>query len=375
MNIVFVIRSVAKKNGTERTFIDKMNALSNMGHVVTLVTYEQGSHPYAFPIDERVQCVDMDCRYFTIYKYSFPRRLFESWKIKHRFQQKMNAFVDKIHPDVITTPTYSGDYMKQIMSLRCKTKVIVESHSAFTYEMRGGSFFERLRKRLLLGIIKQCDLLIALTNGDSYYWKQYMKNVAVVNNPITFYPKTIDSKHKVTGRIIAVGRLVPQKRFDRLIDAFYLIAGKYPSWYIDIYGEGDDRDMFQRKIEYLGLIGRVNLKGVTTSIYSEFERSQFFVLSSDYEGFALVLLEAMACGTPVVSTDCPFGPSDIITDGVDGLLCKMETHDLASKMEWMMTHNNERKEMEKKARQSVARYKKDIVMKEWEKAYMSVLDK
>lgn len=373
MNIVFVIRSVAKKNGTERTFIDKMNALANMGHVVTMVTYEQGSHPYAFPIDKRVQCVDLDCRYFTTYKYSLPRRLFETWKVKRLFLQKMYALIDNIHPDVITTPTYTGDYMKQIVSLRCKTRVIVESHSAFIYEMRGGSFFERLRKRSLLCVVKQCDLLIALTNADSYHWKQYVKNVAVVSNPVTFYPQKIDSKHKVTGRIIAVGRLVPQKRFDRLIDAFHLIAANYPLWYIDIYGEGDDRDMLQEKIEYLGLAERLNLKGTTTCIYSEFERSQFFVLSSDYEGFGLVLLEAMACGTPVVSTDCPFGPSDIVTDGVDGLLCKMDVDDLAAKMEWMITHETERTEMGIRAHKSVARYRKENIMKEWEKAYLSVI--
>jgi glycosyltransferase involved in cell wall biosynthesis len=81
----------------------------------------------------------------------------------------------------------------------------------------------------------------------------------------------------------------------------------------------------------------------------------------------------MACGTPVVSTDCIFGPSEIIENGVDGLLCRLDVEDLASKMEWMITHEKERKEMGIRAHQSVVRYRRENVMKEWERAYLNIL--
>ena len=87
-----------------------------------------------------------------------------------------------------------------------------------------------------------------------------------------------------------------------------------------------------------------------------------------------MIVESMSCGTPVVSTDCPFGPAEIIDDGVDGLLCKMDAQDLASKIEWMITHEEERKQMGIKAHLSVARYRKDVVMKQWENEYVSVMN-
>jgi len=96
------------------------------------------------------------------------------------------------------------------------------------------------------------------------------------------------------------------------------------------------------------------------------------VLCSDYEGLPLVLIEAMACGIPVVSTDCPYGPREIIDDGVTGLLSAMDAQALADKMEWMMSHEAEREEMGARAHQAAARYKKDVVMVEWEKAYLSL---
>jgi len=119
----------------------------------------------------------------------------------------------------------------------------------------------------------------------------------------------------------------------------------------------------------------VHLIPPTKDIYNEFQRSQFFVLSSDYEGFGLVIIEAMACGIPVVSTDCPYGPSEIIEDGKTGLLAKMDVQDLADKMEWMITHEEERKAMGARAHQAAARYRKEVVMPEWEKAYLSVVGK
>jgi len=373
INMVFVFSSIANKSGTERTLTDKINYLASIGHEVTIITYEQGGHPYAFPVDEKVQCLDLGCRYFTIYKYFLLKRLWWGWKMKRCFKKELHLYVDRYHPDVIITPTYTWEYMNEIMSLKHKSCVVVESHTAFLHDMIGGTLLERIRKQILLRSIMKSDLLIALTNSDADSWKQYIRNVATVSNPLTFYPETLSLPSKEKGRIIAVGRLESQKRFDRLIIAFSLIAHKYPSWYIDIYGEGNEKEALQRQIEEKGLGKQIFLKGVTSNVYSEYERSQFLVFSSDYEGFGLVLIEAMACGLPCVSTDCPCGPSEIIEDCKTGLLAKMDAKDLSFKMEWMITHEKERKEMGIKARQSVVRYKKENVMKEWERAYLSVI--
>ena len=217
-------------------------------------------------------------------------------------------------------------------------------------------------------------MLIALTDHDASCWRQQnVSNVHVVPNPVTYYADGINNKKKERGRIIAVGRLASQKRFDRLIEAFSLLSGKYPEWYIDIFGEGELRGTLENLIKTKGLVGRINILNFVQDIYTEYMKSQFLVLSSDYEGFGLVITEAMACGVPVVSTDCPFGPSDIIDDGKTGLLAKMEVEDLAQKMEWMISHEMERRMMGEDAYKKAAQYRKEVVMPRWEKLYKNLI--
>ena len=374
MRLLFIIRSLANAHGVERTLIDKVNYLADHGHEVTMVTYEQGSHKYAFSVNPHVDCIDLDCRYFKLYGLPILRRLYEGFKMKRRFKDKIHALVETKHPDVVISPTYTVEYMKAVMSLKSKTRVILEAHSAFVHDMKSGGVMNYIKMYLLLQTIKRCDLLIALTQGDAKCWREHVKNVVVIVNPVSDYPEVIDDEPKITGRIVSMGRLQPQKRFDRLIDAFSLIADKYPGWFIDIYGEGNERQMLEDLIKSRGLVGRVLLKGESSDVFTEYKRSQFFAFSSDTEGFGLVLIEAMACGIPAVSVNCPFGPSEIIEDGVTGLLTKMNANDLAAKMEWMITHEAERQEMGARARKAAARYQIQVVMKDWEKAYASELN-
>ena len=167
-----------------------------------------------------------------------------------------------------------------------------------------------------------------------------------------------------------MGRLAPQKRFDRLIDAFALLAGKYPAWHVDIFGKGEDEKKLRQQIDRHGLVERIHILPPVDHIYAAYGQSDFLVLSSDFEGFGLVIVEAMACGTPVVATNCPYGPADIIRDGETGVLSKLEVKDLADKMEWMMTHDVERLQMGQKARQAVARYRQEVIIPQWEQAYL-----
>ena len=170
---------------------------------------------------------------------------------------------------------------------------------------------------------------------------------------------------------MCVGRLNDQKRIDRLVTAFSMIADKYPNWHVDVFGEGDKKDALQEQIDSSHLQDRFILHEPTKTIYDEYTKSQFLVLSSAYEGRPLVLIEAMACGLPCVSFDCPSGPAEIIDDGVTGLLAANgNVVDLAAKMEWMITHEKERKEMGEKAYIAASIYKPSNIMEEWERLYL-----
>lgn len=372
MNILFVLSSFAHPAGVERVMSDKMNYLAEQGHQVVFATYEQGQHPLVFPLHEAVKHVDLGCPYFTLYRYPLFLRLLKARSMKRLFLQRLQKLVNENSIELMVAPTNAVMFMGEMMKTRGVCKVI-ESHGAFTKTMRANTFFANVGKKIQLKAIRKCDLLITLTREDADCWNVLIPQVINLPNPVTSYNDVLPNFDKTDNRIIAVGRLNSQKRFDRLIEAFSLVALKYPLWFIDIYGDGEDRLLLLDRINKMNLQGRVNLKGQTDFIFSEYMKSQFLVLSSDYEGMPLVLLEAMASGIPCVSTRCPCGPSDVIDDGVTGLLCNMDVEDLAAKMEWMMSHEIERKEMGVKAHQVTARYKKERVMKEWEQAYMSVL--
>lgn len=377
MKLLYVVRSLHPVGGIERTLSDKANWMVSQGHEVMFVTYKQGNDSICFPLDDGIQLYDLDCSTFPMYQYPFLSRFFFYFKLKAKFKNRLRYIIDSFLPDVVVVAIPSAeDFVWDIVKVTQNAKVIIESHVAYDYFLMGKSKTDRLLYVLFspLRAIRKADMLIALTEHDASCWRhQKVKNVQVVPNPVTYYADDVNNVRKEKGRIIVVGRLASQKRIDRLIEAFSYISDRYPGWYVDIYGEGELREDLDYLIKEKGLKGRVNIMNFVHDIYPEYRRSQFLVLSSDFEGFGLVIIEAMACGIPIVSTDCPFGPSDIIDDGKTGLLAKMDVQDLADKMEWMISHADERHVMGENAHKKAAEYRKEIVMPRWEEMYVSLI--
>jgi glycosyltransferase involved in cell wall biosynthesis len=174
----------------------------------------------------------------------------------------------------------------------------------------------------LVSVSPRLDALLALTEADEKRWSGTAAGsqtiVAHIPNASPFPvadPAPLENKI-----VLAAGRLVPQKGFDLLIDAYAPLAEKFPDWQVHIYGEGPIRKTLEQQIHELGLEKNVLLMGFSDQFLSRLREVSIFALSSRHEGMPMVLLEAMSQGIPRISFDCPTGPSQLIEDGVDGLL-------------------------------------------------------
>jgi glycosyltransferase involved in cell wall biosynthesis len=283
-------------------------------------------------------------------------------------------------PDYIITTTYSLKVAKDILKVKGNAKTIMESHISHDSVIRHYDFKKNDINRLIfkfydnlnLRTLQKYDAFISLTKKDASQWEKSGIKVKVIPNPVTEYPSTVEMNKTCNYRIIAVGRLNHQKGFDRLITAFSLISKKQHKWKVDIFGQGELEGELNRQITDYNLQDRITIHQPTKEIFKEYLRSDFFVLSSNYEGFGLVLIEAMSCGIPVLSYDCPYGPNEIITDGYDGLLVENgNIQQLSQKMEWLIEHEEERRRMGTQARLSAKRYEIHHVMTYWEELFQN----
>lgn len=371
MKIVYVYDAIARIGGVERILVDKMNYLAEVyGYEVYLITAAQGNHPFSFPLSDKVKHIDINARFHVQYQYKFPKRLWMRWKLDYDFKHRLQEQIGLIDPEiVIGTTYYKADV---ICKLKCRAKKVIESHCAKSYTgqndgIRRNIFLQWLHTFQLARynriVERKSDVIVALTKGDAAEWKK-TRNVFVIPNAVSQIPeiKTTCEVH----RVISVGRLTYQKGYDLLIETWNIIHKKHPDWKLDIFGNGPLREELQKQISQYELDNEIRIHPPTDHITEEFLHSSIYVMSSRFEGFGLVLIEAMACGLPCISFDCPYGPSDLIKNNKNGLLVKNSSiPHFSESINYLIDHKETRQEYGKKAKENAKRFLLKNVMPQW----------
>lgn len=372
MRIVYIVKYIAQLGGLDRILSFKMNYLAQHGYEVHLITYEQGKHPISFPLDERIEHTDVDVRFFTRHGNGLVKRVKQYFDMRRTFKQRVYDKVKEIDPDVIVTLTDSYTLLDILMKIPGRAYRVIESHvernsfqKRFDFKGKPGLYqLASLFDRYITRKIKKADCFVTLTQHDAEAWPE-LKFVKFIPNPLSYMPEsrsTLENK-----QVLSVGRLDWQKGYDMLVDVWKIVNQKHPDWNLKVFGDGSFREELEKKTHDCGLDASMKWEHATPRIFDLYLESSIYVMSSRYEGFGLVLTEAMSCGVPCVSFNCPFGPSEIIKDGEDGLLVPIDdVQKLADSICRLIEDEQLRKSMGEKAVENVQRYEPHSVMKQWE---------
>ena len=360
----------------ERVLLNKVRYLVEVIHWdVTVVTTDQKGRPpfYAFP--PQVRMLDLDINYTDDNNKGVLGKTMGYLKRRRLHRKRLTELLMREKADVVESLFPSESSF--IPEIKDGSRKVLELHFCKFFRLQYGrrglmGLIDKIRTRQDERLVRSFDRFVVLTEEDKGYWGD-IPNITVIPNAalLSEGPQSTTGNH----RVIAVGRMDYQKGFDRLVEAWDIVCrdSRFADWRLDIFGQGEWRDMLQGMIDSRGMQGRLALNAPTKSITDEYAASSMLVMSSNYEGFPMVMIEAMACGLPVVAFDFKCGPRDIIDHGENGLLVEDgDITGLAAAMMRLMDDEALRKRMGENAKNVVERYSEEKVMHLWQNLYLKV---
>ncbi|MGW4870581.1 glycosyltransferase family 4 protein [Streptomyces chartreusis] len=206
---------------------------------------------------------------------------------------------------------------------------------------------------------RRLDVLTTVTEADaaSYRRKMRLPGVRVEALPNSVPDPVLPAADGTAKVIVAAGRLVPVKRYDLLIEAFAPVAAAHPDWRLRIYGKGEEQARLRQLIEDLGLSDNAFLMGAAAPMEAEWVKGSIGATAANFEPFGMTIVEAMRCGLPVVSTDCPYGPGEIIEDGTDGRLVPVGDREaMSAALLELVSDDERRRRMGRRALENARRF-------------------
>ena len=377
MKLIYCIHSLYNPGGMERVLLNKVMWFSeHTDWEIVIVTTDQKNRPTFYPFPDGVRMVDLGVNYSDDNGKGFFAKFCGFIKRRQIHKRLLNKLLKVEKPDIVDC-FYPGE-CSFVPTLKDGSKKVMELHQSKLFHHqynRSGlmGLADKIRAKMDERLVRKFDSFVVLTEEDAAMWGD-VPNIKVIPNAAKFISNGYSSCQNK--RVIAVGRLDYQKSFDRLIEAWALVqqTDKYKDWSLDIFGQGEWRDMLQQMIDERGLQDRVMLNKPTKDIAKEYAASSMLVMSSHYEGFPMVMIEAMACGLSVVTFDYKCGPRDIIDHEINGLLVKDgDIEGLAQALMRLMNDDELRRKMGENARLVVDRYSEEKVMNKWQELYSKIL--
>jgi glycosyltransferase involved in cell wall biosynthesis len=363
MRLTLVISGLGS-GGAERVLCRLSDCWVQRGHEVTLLTLSS-EQPF-FQLDSRV-------RHLALGVDSPSHSFFQALSANTRKLRVLRRAIADSSPDVVLSFLDTTNILTLFATLGMRLPVIVSERTDPFYNDQLPRIWRALRRvsyPLAAKVVVQTEAVLARMKP------MLGKIVTAIPNPVVD-PGARHSAHDASLAepkwIIGIGRLSKEKGFDLLLEAFAQIADKHVDWSLRILGDGPAFASLERQIQNMGLEGRAFLMGRTSDPFPLLVKSSLFVLSSRFEGFPNALCEAMSCGLPVISFDCPSGPSEIIRNGVDGILLPRENLSaLADAMDSLMSEPDRRNRLAAHAPDIIQRFGLERVLDEWEQLISQV---
>ena len=364
MRVTLIISSLGA-GGAERMMSSMANYWAEHAREVTLITLASRTDDF-YSLHHGVHRIALGLTGTSSHVAS------AAWNNIRRLR-RLRQEIKASQPDVVLSFVDQANVLTLVGSLGLRIPVVVSERIDPRYHDIG-SIWAWLRRLLY----PQADALVVQTNGLRGWAERIVKShaVHVIPNAV---PGSVVRHHngldlKPTGRtIVAMGRFALQKGFDILLKAFARCARKHSDWSLVILGDGEERGRLEALVVELGIKDRVNMPGSVKDPFGILCGAGLFILSYRYEGFPNALMEAMALGRAVISTDCPSGPREIIRDGIDGVLVRPgEVDSLVAAMDRLMADQVARQRLGKRAIEVVERFSTEKVMKMWDELFLSV---
>ena len=375
MKIVYLLPGgLYNSGGMERAVTIKANYLADkMDYDVSIVTTEQMGRPVFYPLSEKVHLYHLNIGIHEKFgKESYIEKCISRVLKTQEYKKALKKLLAEVRPDIVIS-TLGGLDIGFLNDLQKDSIKIGELHFPGNFRQLMArklsdafipNLVAKLRTRTFKRQCEKLDRLIVLTREEKALWKN-QQTIDVIPNPISFLPS--ESSSLLSKKAIAVGRLAYEKGFDLLIEVWKTVAGKHPDWELNIYGKGNEKERLLQLIKENRLEQQIKIHEPVKDIQEKYLESSLFLLSSRYlEALPMVMLEAMACGLPLVAFDAPCGPKDIITDGQNGFLVSSgNMEQFAEKICALIELEELRQEMGNASKQLAAGYQVEKIMKLW----------